>query len=143
MNRTVRTRNELETDALGFDLSRRLSVGVVVALSGPLGSGKTVFARGVARGLGVRERVVSPSFTLVCEYEGRLPFVHIDLYRTGSDEELELLGLDEILERPAVVVVEWAEKAGSFFRDFPAPLIRVTFAIEGDERRITIKGSGH
>lgn len=94
---------------LGHRLGELLEGGEVIALHGPLGVGKTVLVKGLARGLAVQEEVVSPSFALVHEHEGRLPLYHIDLYRL-SREEVALLGLEEYWGR-GVCAVEWAERA--------------------------------
>jgi len=103
---------ESETYELGRELGRRLEEGALVLLEGPLGIGKTVFARGIAAGLGIApEQVCSPSFTLVQEYTGgRLRMFHVDLYRIEGVEEMGTLGLEELLESGAVVVVEWGER---------------------------------
>ena len=83
------TNSSEETEALGARLARALEPGAVVAFTGDLGAGKTAFVRGLARGLGVQDRVTSPTFTIVNEYEGgRLPLFHFDLYRLGSADEL-------------------------------------------------------
>jgi len=109
---TVFSLSEEETVELGRATSRGLRGGELVLLVGDLGLGKTVFARGMALGLGIAaEEVSSPSFTLIQEYGGgRLTLFHVDLYRINTDEELATLGLEEILDSNAVVVVEWGEK---------------------------------
>ena len=85
-----------DTEALGEALARVLAPGSVVAFSGDLGAGKTAFTRGLARGLGIEERVTSPTFTIVNEYEGgRLPLFHFDMYRLGSEEELVDIGWED------------------------------------------------
>ncbi|HIY21365.1 MAG TPA: tRNA (adenosine(37)-N6)-threonylcarbamoyltransferase complex ATPase subunit type 1 TsaE [Candidatus Flavonifractor merdigallinarum] len=105
-----RSNSEAETEALGAALAERLNAGDVVAFSGDLGAGKTAFTRGLARGLGVTERVTSPTFTIVNEYEGgRLPLFHFDLYRLGSAEELFDIGWEDYLLRGGVCAVEWSE----------------------------------
>ena len=87
------TKSEAETEALGARLAEQLEPGGVVAFTGDLGAGKTAFTRGLARGLGITERVTSPTFTVVNEYEGgRLPLFHFDMYRLGSSEELFGIG---------------------------------------------------
>jgi tRNA threonylcarbamoyladenosine biosynthesis protein TsaE len=103
--------SEQETERLGEVLAPALEAGDLIALEGPLGAGKTRFVTGLARGLGCAERVRSPSFTLVNEYRGRIPLVHLDLYRL-EERDAEGLGLDEYLERGAVVV-EWGERLPS------------------------------
>ena len=99
-----------ETEALGEELARRLEPGAVVAFSGDLGAGKTAFVRGMARGLGIGERVTSPTFTIVNEYEGgRLPLFHFDMYRLGSADELYDIGWEDYLVRGGGCAVEWSE----------------------------------
>ena len=98
------------TEALGEALARRLEPGAVVAFTGDLGAGKTAFVRGMARGLGIGERVTSPTFTIVNEYEGgRLPLFHFDMYRLGSADELYGIGWEDYLVRGGVCAVEWSE----------------------------------
>ena len=88
-----RTHSESETEAVGEALATTLSPGTVIAFTGDLGAGKTAFTRGLARGLGISERVTSPTFTIVNEYEGgRLPLFHFDMYRLESSEELFDIG---------------------------------------------------
>ena len=109
------TASEPETVEAGRRLAASLRAGDVLLLIGPLGAGKTVFARGLASGLGIDPREVhSPSYTLVTEHEpaapGRLAMVHVDLYRIDDPGEIEELGLQDHLTRDAVLVVEWGEK---------------------------------
>lgn len=97
-----------ETKQLGMRLAEELQPGDVILLEGPLGAGKSEFARGVAKGLGVAETVTSPSFTILNVYEsGRLPLYHFDWYRLESEEELYELGMDEYLGGAGVALVEW------------------------------------
>ena len=104
------TNSEEETEALGARLAGRLEPGAVVAVTGDLGAGKTAFTRGLARGLGIGERVTSPTFTIVNEYEGgRLPLFHFDMYRLGSPGELFDIGWEDYLSRGGVCAVEWSE----------------------------------
>ncbi|MEE9437020.1 MAG: tRNA (adenosine(37)-N6)-threonylcarbamoyltransferase complex ATPase subunit type 1 TsaE [Candidatus Adiutricales bacterium] len=100
-----------ETERLGRLLGERLKKGSVVALIGDLGAGKTCLAQGMAKGLGIAEEyvIVSPTFTLVNEYPGRIPFFHLDVYRLESGDFHEA-GLDEYFSRDGVAVIEWAEK---------------------------------
>ena len=99
-----------ETEELGCRLGRCLAPGSVVAYTGDLGAGKTAFTRGLARGLGIGERITSPTFTIVNEYEGgRLPLFHFDMYRLGSSEELFDIGWEDYLARGGVCAVEWSE----------------------------------
>ena len=100
-----------ETEALGEQLGRAAQRGLVIALSGDLGAGKTQFVRGLARGLGVSSRVHSPTFTLVNEYGGgRLKLFHLDLYRLETAGQILGAGIEEFLQPDGVAVVEWAER---------------------------------
>ena len=116
--RTVFSLNEDETLELGRSMARGLKGGELILLNGELGLGKTVFARGIASGLGiVPEDVSSPSFTMIQEYRGgRCPMFHVDLYRLEGLEELGTLGIEEILSGGAVVVVEWGDKLPPYHR---------------------------
>lgn len=113
-SRTLITTSEAETEAAGRDLAQTLDVGSVVLLEGDLGTGKTAFVRGLAQGLGVDpSEVSSPTFTLVQEYRGgRLPLIHVDLYRLEDPREIDELGLDDIAA-DGVLAIEWAEKLPS------------------------------
>jgi tRNA threonylcarbamoyladenosine biosynthesis protein TsaE len=140
---TVVTRSPAETGALAQRIGGLLRADDVVVLAGELGTGKTVFAKGVARALGVTETVVSPSFTIVREYGGVLPFVHVDVYRVDRLQELHDLGLDDLLGGGAVVVVEWGDRVGAVL-----PADRLEIGIElGDDAdarvvRIDAVGTG-
>ncbi|MBW2377469.1 MAG: tRNA (adenosine(37)-N6)-threonylcarbamoyltransferase complex ATPase subunit type 1 TsaE [Deltaproteobacteria bacterium] len=103
---------EADTLALARSLAAVLEGGDVVGLEGGLGAGKTTFARGAVHGLGVPEEtaVTSPTFALLHQYEGRLPVAHADFYRLGGEAEVEELGVDELLEEGAVLLVEWGRK---------------------------------
>ena len=105
----VCSRSADETRALGVRLAAVLRAGDVVVLTGDLGAGKTVLAKGIAAGLGVNEPVVSPTFTIVREYEGDIPLQHLDVYRLDHLQEVIDLGLDELLDGHAVTIVEWGE----------------------------------
>ena len=123
-----------ETEELGARLAARLAPGSIVAFTGDLGAGKTAFTRGLARGLGVEERVTSPTFTIVNEYEGgRLPLFHFDMYRLGSSEELFDIGWEDYLARDGVCAVEWSENVEDALDD---DAIRVEIRRgEGDNQR--------
>lgn len=110
--KNIETQNAEETREEGRKLGESLKPGDVVALSGPMGAGKTVFAQGVASALGVDEQVTSPTFTLICEYDGRMPLYHMDLYRLGTPDEFAWLGVEEMLNGRGVSLVEWSERAG-------------------------------
>ncbi len=112
MNIQFTTHTSEETLNLGKRIGQHLEAGDIVFLFGDLGAGKTTLTQGMARGLGVSgdEYVRSPTFTLVNEYQGKVPVYHVDLYRIGSSLELENLGLEEILSGGGVSIIEWAEK---------------------------------
>ena len=132
--------SEAETEALGRDLAARLRPGDVVAYRGDLGAGKTAFTRGLARGLGCRGRVTSPTFTIVNEYEGPTPLFHFDLYRLGDVEELYDIGWEDYLARDGVCAVEWSE---SFPDALPEGTVTVSIrrCPEDDGwRQITVEG---
>jgi tRNA threonylcarbamoyladenosine biosynthesis protein TsaE len=100
-----------ETESLGAQFGRAAQSGLVIALSGELGAGKTQFVKGLARGLGISTRVHSPTFTLVNEYGGgRLKLFHLDLYRLETPEQILSAGIEEFLQPDGVSVIEWAER---------------------------------
>ena len=99
-----------ETERIGEELGRTLTAGRVVAYRGGLGMGKTAFTRGLARGLGCRGRVTSPTFTIVNEYNGDTPLFHFDMYRLESEDELFDIGWEDYLTRGGVCAVEWSER---------------------------------
>ena len=129
-----------ETQRLGARLGRLLGPGDVLLLQGGLGAGKTVFAQGVARGLGIQEPVTSPTFTLIREYEGALRLYHVDLYRLGGDVDAAGIGLEDYLYGEGVTLVEWAERAPGII---PAAHLQVAILATGErERAIAMIPSG-
>jgi len=108
----IPTRSASETRKLGQIIGTRINRPMRIALTGDLGSGKTVFVQGLAKGLDVSEQyyITSPTFTLINEYPGRHPLLHVDLYRIEHLDELGEIELEEVLEQNAVIAVEWAEK---------------------------------
>ena len=138
MSRVYETGSLEETLALGRKLAERFSPGDVVALSGALGAGKTSLVKGIALGLGVAEPVTSPTFTLIQEYDGRIPLYHIDLYRITDPDQLDDLGIEEYLEGDGVTVIEWPEKAGGLFS--PRTLAVGVIVLDGGRRRFTVEG---
>jgi tRNA threonylcarbamoyladenosine biosynthesis protein TsaE len=135
--RSFDTHSEDETIELGRQIARELPKRAVVLLIGNLGAGKTTLAKGVLSGLGAAtpEEVTSPTFTLIHEYAGGRAY-HVDLYRLDTRQQVETLGLDEILDREAIVLVEWGER----FPDlFPAGRIEIHMrAVTEYKRQITI-----
>jgi tRNA threonylcarbamoyladenosine biosynthesis protein TsaE len=138
--REALTQSEAETEALAAELAAAFRGGEVVLLSGELGAGKTVFVRGLARGVGADpEEVASPTFVLLTRYPGRLTLHHADLYRlAGGGDDLEL-GLEELPGPRGVLAIEWAERLSRHPWD-PAVAIRVTLEHAGDDtRRVRIE----
>lgn len=134
------TNSPEETEALGEALAGQLEPGTVIAFTGDLGAGKTAFVRGLARGLGVRERVTSPTFTIVNEYEGgRLPLFHFDMYRLGSADELFDIGWEDYLDRGGVCAVEWSENVSDALED-DCLRVDIRRGSEDDQRIVTIGG---
>ena len=139
----IETYSEKETFGLGEKLSLATEPGQVFSLIGDLGTGKTVFTKGMAAGLGITEPVSSPTFTIVQIYEeGRLPFYHFDVYRIGDIEEMEEIGYEDYFYGNGICLVEWANLIGELM---PADTveIRIEKDLEKgyDYRRITISGS--
>src|SRR5215510_8733220 len=135
--------SEDQTLSIARDLARTSKLPVHILLYGDLGAGKTLFTKGLAEGFGVQDvtEVTSPTFTLINQYPGRVPFYHIDLYRIDTGD-LRGLGLDEIFDAPnAVVVVEWAERLGSF-EALEAVKVFLSYRDE-HSRKITICPSSH
>ncbi len=122
-----------ETEALGEGWGRAAQSGLVLALSGDLGAGKTQLVKGLARGLGVTGRVHSPTFTLVNEYSGgRLRLFHLDLYRLETPAQIRSAGVEEFLQPDGVAVIEWAERLAPELRPGPpgGPFRLVTVRLE-------------
>lgn len=136
------THSPEETRAFGERLALRLQAGDVLLLLGDLGAGKSELTRGLARGLGVKTTVTSPSFTILNVYdEGRLPLYHFDWYRLNSAEELYEMGMEEYLGGDGVAVVEWPNQCPEAI---PEDALRVTLTPLGEnEREITLTPCGH
>ena len=137
---TVITKSPEQTELLGKKLAELLRPGDVIAYYGDLGAGKTAFTRGLAAGLGIREAVTSPTYTIVNEYlSGRIPLFHFDMYRLSSSEELFDIGWEDYLARGGVCAVEWSENVADALTD------AISITIEKDPaqldwRKITIEG---
>jgi tRNA threonylcarbamoyladenosine biosynthesis protein TsaE len=125
---------------LAARLGGALAVGDVVALTGPLGAGKTTFVQGLAEGVGVpaERHVASPTFTLVSEHPGRIPLVHVDLYRIGSPAELPELGIEEAYDR-AATAIEWADR---YWDILPGDVLHVDIEVHGAAREVRLRGRG-
>jgi tRNA threonylcarbamoyladenosine biosynthesis protein TsaE len=138
---TALTKSADDTRAMGALLAQAVVAGDVIFLSGDLGAGKTTFAQGFARGLGVEDDVVSPTFTLVRSYEGRIPLVHCDVYRLDHLQEVIDLALPEMLDEGAVALVEWGDVAAPALP--PDHLdVRIELTDAEDERRFELRPLG-
>ena len=137
---TVITKSPEQTELLGKKLAELLRPGDVIAYYGDLGAGKPAFTRGLAAGLGIREAVTSPTYTIVNEYlSGRMPLFHFDMYRLSSSEELFDIGWEDYLARGGVCAVEWSENV----EDALTGAISITIEKDPaqlDWRKITIEG---
>jgi tRNA threonylcarbamoyladenosine biosynthesis protein TsaE len=129
-----RTESPEQTESLAERLGRLLQPGDVIALVGELGSGKTLFSQGLARGLEVPETfyITSPTFAIINEYPGRIPFYHLDLYRVDSAAEFSELGIEEILYGPGTVAIEWAERLGE---NLPEERLEIHLAFSDETSR--------
>ena len=139
----IKTNSTDETRKLGQKIGTLINHPLVIALNGDLGSGKTAFVQGLARGLAVPEEyyITSPTFTLINEYPGRLRLLHVDLYRLDSIADLEDIGLDERLYDRAVIAVEWADK---LLDSLPARHLSVSMEIIDDNcRTLSLEATGH
>jgi tRNA threonylcarbamoyladenosine biosynthesis protein TsaE len=131
------TYSDNETIALGEKLAALLKKGSVVALRGNLGAGKTVLVKGIARGLGVTGEITSPTYTIVCEYEGAIgdepvTVYHIDAYRLAGNDDFAAIGGEELIFGDGISIIEWSERIPSFIS---GDAIRVDIEIKGDNER--------
>lgn len=132
------TNNELETIRLGQKIAGQLKRGDILALSGDLGTGKTAFVKGIARGLGIDDYITSPTFTLVHSYEGMgFNLHHFDVYRVSDEEELFEIGFEEYLYENDICVIEWADLIKNLI---PNHSIWIHFERLDGGRTITVKG---
>ena len=134
------THSREETVAVGRELAKTLPAGALIAFTGGLGAGKTAFVRGMARGMGLTNRVSSPTFTIVNEYCGERELIHFDMYRLNDSDELFDIGWEDYLARGAVCAVEWSEKVDdAFYGD--ETVVRIE-KLGDTERKITIEEGG-
>lgn len=132
--------SEAEMMALGARLAGQLEGGQVVMLSGDLGAGKTTLVRGMLRGVGFEGRVKSPSYGLVETYDvAGLEIHHLDLYRLGEPEELDFVGIEDLLGRDSVLLIEWPERGKG---RLPEPCIRIRIEHQGERRSVVVDRSG-
>ena len=140
----IRTADEADTIKLGEIIGKSLKPGSIIALRGDLGAGKTVLVKGIARGLGIEDEPVSPTFVIMNAYEGRIPLYHFDLYRISGSDELMGIGADEFLFGAGVSAVEWAERVDEILPEYT---IHIDIKMPGPEsgvpentREIRIEG---
>lgn len=139
----IKTNSIDETRNLGQKIGTLINHPLIITLNGDLGSGKTAFVQGLARGLDVPEEyyITSPTFTLINEYPGRLGLLHVDLYRLDSIADLEDIGLDERFYDQAVIAIEWADKLSD---SLPERHLSVNMDIIDDScRNLSLKATGH
>ncbi len=133
----VNTKSVDETQRLGEKLASFLKPGDILSLTGDLGAGKTCFTQGVARGLGIKRRITSPTFNLIKEYKNTLPLYHFDVYRIDTLEEMRDLGYEEYFFGEGITVIEWGDKIRPIL---PPNLLEIEFKrlLEANEREIHI-----
>lgn len=136
----VTTHSQKETEEIGKKFAKSLKSGSIVALFGDLGAGKSAFVRGVARGLGIKRKITSPTYLFIKSYQkGKIVLHHIDLYRGESISDLEALALPEIFTEKSIVMIEWAERIKD---SLPKKHIEVTIQVENENtRKIAITGN--
>lgn len=135
--KTMYSQNETELIALGYSIGEKLEAGDVLVLTGDLGAGKTTLTKGIAQGLGIQQMIKSPTYTIVREYEGRLPLYHLDVYRIGDDPDS--IDLDDFLYGDGVTVIEWGELLGTYILD---DYLTILLEKSGDGRRISGQAHG-
>ncbi len=129
MKKTIHSKSEKDTKDAGYNLAKELKKGDIVLLYGDLGFGKTTFVKGVARGLTIKNRIISPTFTIIREHKN---LYHIDLYRIESNEQIKALGFSEIIESAFVKLIEWPENIYGFM---PKKRIDVKILLNKDNTR--------
>jgi len=131
MDYKITTRNELETIELAQNFESEKFPNMIICLNGELGSGKTVFTKGLANALGINEVITSPTFTIIKEYDGELPLYHMDVYRL--DGVIDGVGIEEYFTKGGVVVIEWADTIKEYL---PQERLDIKFSVVGENKRI-------
>ncbi len=135
------SKGQQDTFLLGEKLGQEIKKGLPILLSGELGAGKTVFIKGLAAGLGIKEEINSPTYILIKEYQGRLPLYHMDLYRLENRWQLVELGFDEYLEKKGVTAIEWPDLTVEIIEEYDHLEIKIDY-LSADERKIKILSEG-
>lgn len=135
----VRTTSPEETLELGEKIGKILKEGNIIALKGSLGAGKTALTKGIALSLDILEDVTSPTYNIICEYNGRIPLYHMDLYRISDYDEFEMLGVDHLVFGKGVTIIEWSER---IIDELPEDIITITITRDekSDHRIFDIEG---
>lgn len=133
MEYKITTHNERETIELAQNFESEKFPNMVICLDGELGSGKTVFTKGIANALGIQESITSPTFTIIKEYEGELPLYHMDVYRLNGD--VDGTGIEEYFTKGGVVVIEWADMIKDIL---PKERLEIKFRVAGENKRVLI-----
>ena len=135
MTLSFTTKSAEESEALGQKIGRFLRRGDILAMRGPLAAGKTTLTKGIARSLGIRDEITSPTFCLISEYAGKMPLYHMDVYRLDGAEDFINLGTDDMLYGEGVCVIEWSEKIMS---ELPDTAILLDISVNGDGSRTVL-----
>jgi len=133
MEYRITTRSEMETIELAQNLESEKFQNMIICLDGELGSGKTLFTKGFANALGIKESITSPTFTIIKEYDGELPLYHMDVYRLDGD--VEGIGIEEYFTKNGVVIIEWANTIKDIL---PENRLDIKFKIAGENSRILV-----
>ncbi|MCD6096790.1 tRNA (adenosine(37)-N6)-threonylcarbamoyltransferase complex ATPase subunit type 1 TsaE [bacterium] len=137
------TKSPEQTKKIAENFAKKLKGGEIIGLTGPLGSGKTVFVQGLAKGLKIKEKITSPSFVLMKFYKTNKKavkqLIHLDAWRLNSPQDLEQLGITELLTEDNVIVIEWIEKVEKFFKNKSLIIIKFTLGQQEKTRKISIK----
>lgn len=128
-----------DTLDLGIRIGKKLTPGSIISLRGDLGAGKTVIAKGIGLALNVKEDITSPTYNIICEYNGSLPFYHMDLYRISDYDEFEMLGVDHLLFGEGVTVIEWSERIDD---ELPDDVIHISIIIDPENKKRVIDIEG-
>ena len=122
-----------QTEALGVRIAANLLPGMLIALRGEIGAGKTCLVKGIAKGLGVKDLVTSPTYIIINEYQGYIPVHHVDAYRLSGDEDFENTGASELFNNGGITLIEWSERIPN---SIPAGAVTISIQISGEYTRI-------